>query len=171
MGGHDRATGANPAGDPRRAGGCRACRDRRTRAARRAALDAPLLRAPPRLARARPRLGDRRSRDVRGGPSTHHLPRSQQTGYNLHGGMHVTTMSAIPVYHELADFIVQKISPEDILAFKVSPAAQRRAARLLDKLKTDTLTPDESAELEQIAQFDLLVGVLKARAKAALEGK
>lgn len=83
----------------------------------------------------------------------------------------MTTMSAIPVYHELADFIVQKISPEDILAFKVSPAAQRRAARLLDKLKTDTLTPDESAELEQIAQFDLLVGVLKARAKAALEGK
>jgi hypothetical protein len=85
----------------------------------------------------------------------------------------MTAMSAIPVYHELADFIVEKISPEEILAFKVSPAAQKRAAQLLQTMKTASLTEEEAAELEQIeleqiAQFDLLVGVLKARAMAAL---
>jgi hypothetical protein len=83
----------------------------------------------------------------------------------------MTAMSAIPVYHELADFIVEKISPEEILAFKVSAAAQKRAEQLLTTMKTASLTEEQEAELEQIAQFDLLVGVLKARAMAALKQK
>lgn len=83
----------------------------------------------------------------------------------------MTATSPIPVYHELADFIVEKISPEEILAFKVSVAAQKRAEQLMEMMKTATLTEEEAAELEQIAQFDLLVGVLKARAMAALKKK
>ena len=81
----------------------------------------------------------------------------------------MASMNAIPIYHELADFIVEKISPDEILAFKVSPASQRRAEQLVELMKTAELSPEQSAELEQIAQFDLLVGVLKARAMAALK--
>jgi hypothetical protein len=75
------------------------------------------------------------------------------------------------LYDELADFIVGNISPQEILAFKVSPSAQKRADALLDRLKTDDLAPDEAAELEQVAQFEMFVRVLKARAMVALHGK
>jgi len=71
------------------------------------------------------------------------------------------------LYDELADFIMGNISPQEILALKVSPSAQKRADSLLERLKDDALTSDEAAELEQVAQFEMFVRVLNAQAMAA----
>jgi hypothetical protein len=71
-------------------------------------------------------------------------------------------------YDRLLDEIVQKMTPEDILALRASDDEQARAVDLLVRRSAGTLTPDEQTELDQIAQFDRLVGLLKARAAAAL---
>lgn len=73
-----------------------------------------------------------------------------------------------PVFHELVEYLAQKATPEEVLAFKVSAAAQRRAEELTERNKAGTLTPDEAAELEQMLEFDLLVSSLKAKAARAL---
>ena len=73
-----------------------------------------------------------------------------------------------PIYNELLDYLIEKATPEEILAFKVSESAQVRADDLTDKNKSGTLTADESAELSQMLEFDMLVTVLKAKALEAL---
>ena len=73
-----------------------------------------------------------------------------------------------PAHESMLDFLVEKATPEEILAFKVSDAEQERASELLDKQNEGTLTPDEEAELEVIRQLDLLYMALRAKALRAL---
>jgi hypothetical protein len=75
------------------------------------------------------------------------------------------------VYDDFVNFVVDQVPPEEILAFKVSAAAQKRLEKLLERLKADEITPEEKAELDRMAEFDLLVGVLKARTMAAPKRK
>jgi len=75
------------------------------------------------------------------------------------------------IYDDFVNFIVDRVSAEDILAFKASSASQKRMEKLLERLKAETITPEEKAELDHMADFDLLVGVLKAKAMAALNHK
>jgi len=75
------------------------------------------------------------------------------------------------VYDDLVAFMMERATPEEILAFKPSDAAQARTIELLDKQDEDALTLEEARELEQIAQVDLIVSVLKARALAELSRK
>lgn len=70
------------------------------------------------------------------------------------------------VYDELVEYLAQKATPEEILAFKVSDAAQERAEELLERNSDGTLTSEEHLELQQMLHFDGLVSILKA---AALE--
>ena len=72
-----------------------------------------------------------------------------------------------PIYDDFLDYLIEKATPGEILAFQVSAKAQERAETLLDRSSEGTLTPDESAELEHMLQMDRLVSVLKARALAA----
>jgi hypothetical protein len=71
-------------------------------------------------------------------------------------------------YDEIFDYLASKVSPEDILAFKVSEKAQARATKLLDKNNAGTLTPEERNELDLILHFDGKVAVLKVEAAAKL---
>jgi len=83
-------------------------------------------------------------------------------------------MATVPlprVYDDFIDFIAERVSADEILAFKASAAAQRRARRLLERLKDETISMDERAELEQMAQVDLLLGRLKAQAAAQRQSK
>ncbi|MEZ4670300.1 MAG: hypothetical protein R3E39_20530 [Anaerolineae bacterium] len=73
-----------------------------------------------------------------------------------------------PVYDDLLDYLIEKATPQEILAFKASAAAEERAEELLEKNSAGTLTPDETAELQQMLQVDRLVSVLKARALEAI---
>jgi hypothetical protein len=75
-----------------------------------------------------------------------------------------------PAYDEFVTFLLSKMSPEEILAYKASPEAQARAEALLEINQTRTMTATESAELEQIIELDLMIGVLKARAARTLKG-
>ena len=58
-------------------------------------------------------------------------------------------------------------SPERIIAFKISLAAQRRLGELLDKNREEGLTPEETAELDVYTQVHHLLLLLKARARLA----
>jgi hypothetical protein len=69
-----------------------------------------------------------------------------------------------PLFDELLDFLVEKATPQELLAFRPSEAAQQRADELTDKNKAGELSAAERAELEQMLEFDLFVTALKARA-------
>ncbi len=53
-----------------------------------------------------------------------------------------------PVYQEMLDFLAARPTSEQILAFKISPAAQERLDDLLDKNQEEGLTEAEAAELD-----------------------
>jgi hypothetical protein len=74
-----------------------------------------------------------------------------------------------PVYDDFLDYLIEKATPAEILAFQPSPQALERAETLLDRSSEGELTLDERAELDQMLQMDRLVSVLKARALAALK--
>jgi hypothetical protein len=68
------------------------------------------------------------------------------------------------VYDELIEYLAQTATPEQILAFKVSEAAQERVDDLLERNNEGELTLEEQAELQQILHFDRIVSLMKARA-------
>ncbi len=74
-----------------------------------------------------------------------------------------------PAYDSLLDFLVEKATPQEILAFKASPEEQARADELTAKNKAGRLTDEEAAELNSMLEIDLLVMGLKARALVALK--
>ncbi len=74
-----------------------------------------------------------------------------------------------PIYDELLDYLLEKATPEEILAFKASEKADERAADLLDRNNAGILTPAEALELEQMLYFDRKISVLKAKAAATLK--
>lgn len=73
------------------------------------------------------------------------------------------------VYDEFLEYFTEKATPEEIMAFQVSEAANERAAELLDKNNAGTLTLEETIELEQMLYFDRKFSVLKARAAAEIK--
>ena len=67
---------------------------------------------------------------------------------------------------EVLDFLLTRPTPQDILAFKVSNAAQARLRLLLDKNRKETLSTLEEAELDFYEQLEHLMILLKAKAYA-----
>ncbi|MEO8608157.1 MAG: hypothetical protein ABI690_09765 [Chloroflexota bacterium] len=73
------------------------------------------------------------------------------------------------IYDELLDFLLERATPEEILAFKASEKAEERAEYLLDGNNAGTLSPEERIELQQMTYFDRKISVLKAQAAVALK--
>lgn len=73
-----------------------------------------------------------------------------------------------PIYDELMEYLVEKATPEEILAFRLSETAQERAEYLTERNKAGVLTPEEKVELDQMFEFDQLVSLLKAKAHEVL---
>ena len=69
-------------------------------------------------------------------------------------------------YMEVLDFLLTRPTPHDILAFKVSDAAQARLRLLLDKNREEALSATEEAELGIYEQLEHLMLLLKAKAYA-----
>jgi len=70
----------------------------------------------------------------------------------------------IPViYDELIDYLVQKATPTEILAFKPSAEAENRAGDLLERSNQGNLTDAERFELEQMLHFEKRIALLKAQ--------
>ncbi|BAY47960.1 hypothetical protein SAMD00079811_55790 [Scytonema sp. HK-05] len=72
------------------------------------------------------------------------------------------------VYQEVLDFLLKRPTPEEIVAFKVTPSAQTRLQILLQKNREATLTPMEVAELDVYEQLQHLMILLKARAYSTI---
>ena len=76
-----------------------------------------------------------------------------------------TETTNIPaVYQEVLDFLIKRPTREEIIAFKVSPLAQKRLEELLGKNRSATLTSMELAELDVYEQLEHMMILLKARA-------
>ncbi|MGB3641795.1 MAG: hypothetical protein WBA39_30095 [Rivularia sp. (in: cyanobacteria)] len=76
-----------------------------------------------------------------------------------------TETTDIPaVYQEVLDFLIKRPTPEEIIAFKVSPLTQKRLEDLLEKNRSATLTSMELAELDVYEQLEHMMILLKARA-------
>jgi hypothetical protein len=69
-------------------------------------------------------------------------------------------------YAEVLDFLLNRPTPQDIVAFKVSPAAQERLGELLAKNRLGELSETEVAELDLYEQLEHLMILLKAKARA-----
>ena len=68
------------------------------------------------------------------------------------------------VYDNLLDVLVETSNVERILSFRLSPDQQTRLDELLERNRQDTLTGEESGELDDFERFEHLVRLLKARA-------
>ncbi|AFY54264.1 MAG: hypothetical protein VKN72_27060 [Nostocales cyanobacterium 94392] len=68
------------------------------------------------------------------------------------------------VYQEVLDFLIKRPTPEEIIAFKVSPQAQSRLEELLSRNRSATLNSMELAELDVYEQLEHMMILLKARA-------
>jgi hypothetical protein len=80
----------------------------------------------------------------------------------------MATPALSPVYDNLLDYLVEKATPEEILAYTLSEEANERAIELLEKSNEGILTPEEAAEIEQMRYVDKLISGLRARALEAL---
>ena len=79
-------------------------------------------------------------------------------------------MNAPPLSHSyssLLDFIMERATPDDVLAFDLPQSEKDRAIVLLDKQDDDALTPEEVAELQQMLVVERIFMALKARALTA----
>lgn len=80
----------------------------------------------------------------------------------------MATAQISPVYDDLLNYLVEKATPQEILAYQIAEDVEERAVELLEKGSAGTLTAEEVVELEQMRYVDKLVSVLKARALEAL---
>lgn len=80
----------------------------------------------------------------------------------------VANIGLAPVYDEFVDYLAKMATPEQILAFKVSEVAQKRAEELLDRNNDSELTLEEQIELQQMQHFERMVTLLKAKAAQTL---
>ncbi|MCU0479954.1 MAG: hypothetical protein MUE54_01930 [Anaerolineae bacterium] len=74
----------------------------------------------------------------------------------------------INAYQQLIDYLAEKATPEQLLAFQLSDAEQERARELLEKNAQNMLSTEEQHEFEQMIYFDRIMSRLKARAMAEL---
>jgi hypothetical protein len=77
----------------------------------------------------------------------------------------MSTNNQPPVYDELVEFLASSAKPEQVLAFQLSDEKQNRLDDLLSKNRDQTLSPQESAELDAFEQFERVVRLLKARVR------
>jgi hypothetical protein len=73
-----------------------------------------------------------------------------------------------PLFDEVLEFLSSTPTPEDIVSFQPSGALQERASELLEKKRHDALSSQELAELDEFAQLNQFMSMLKIRARKKL---
>lgn len=74
-------------------------------------------------------------------------------------------MNTTKAYEEVADFIAAGTTPQNVIEFRPSEAAQARVDELLAREKDGDLSPAEKSELDQYLQLEHLMRLAKARAR------
>jgi hypothetical protein len=73
------------------------------------------------------------------------------------------------IQEEVLTFLLSSPTPQNIIDFHASEAAQTRLRYLLDANREGTLSPEERAELDEASQMNHFVILLKAKAHQALQ--
>jgi len=71
-------------------------------------------------------------------------------------------------YEEFVDFLAGGTTPQGVIDFRPSEATKARAAELIRRQKTASLSPDEAAELSHYLHIEHLMRLAKARARQRL---
>lgn len=72
------------------------------------------------------------------------------------------------IQEDVLTFLLSSPSPQQILAFHASDAAQARLRHLLDANREGMLSPAERAELDEASQINHFVMLLKAKARKVI---
>ena len=78
-------------------------------------------------------------------------------------------MNMSSAYREIVDFIASGTTPQDLIAFRPSEAAQVQVADLIHREKTTGLTAEETAALNHYLQLEHLMRLAKVRARHYLK--
>ena len=81
----------------------------------------------------------------------------------------MNTAPSITIQDEVLDFLMTSPTPEEIIAFRASDAAQERLRFLLDANRNETISDVEQAELEEASSINHFFALLKARAHKKLQ--
>jgi hypothetical protein len=76
---------------------------------------------------------------------------------------------SIRIQDEVVAFLLAAPTPEQILNFHASPAAQARLQELLAANRAGTLTDDERAELDEASHTNHFFMLIKAKALETLQ--
>lgn len=71
-------------------------------------------------------------------------------------------------YEEFVDFLAGGTTPQGVIDFRPSEKTKARVAELIHLQKTTSLSPDQTAELNQFLQFEHIMRLAKARARQRL---
>ena len=74
-------------------------------------------------------------------------------------------MATMRAYEELVDFIADGIDPGRIIAFQPSEGVKARLSDLIEREKTNSLSREETSEINQCLQLEHLMRLVKARAR------
>lgn len=74
-------------------------------------------------------------------------------------------------YADFIDFIVEGMTPEQIIAYKPSEKSQKRVNELVWALKNDSISPDERAELNHYVELEHIVRMAKAKAHQYVQNR
>jgi len=74
-------------------------------------------------------------------------------------------MNSVKVYEEVIDFIAAGTTPQSVIDFRPSDAAQERLEDLLSREKEGLLSAEEKFELDHYLQLEHLMRLAKARAR------
>jgi hypothetical protein len=69
------------------------------------------------------------------------------------------------IQDEVMAFLLSSPTPQQIIDFRASDAAQQRLRYLLDANRNETLSPEEAAELEVASNVNQFMMTLKAKAQ------
>jgi hypothetical protein len=79
-------------------------------------------------------------------------------------------VKVLEIWDEVDDFLTSTPTPQQILAFRPSPAAHARLRRLLEANRSRPLTDEEEAELHETLAVEQFMRRLKIRALAKVRG-
>jgi len=74
-------------------------------------------------------------------------------------------MNSVKAYEEVIDFIAAGTTPQNVIAFRPSDAAQERLEELISREKEGSLSSEEKYELDHYLQLEHLMRLAKARAR------
>jgi len=80
-------------------------------------------------------------------------------------------MRPLRVYEELIDFIAAGPSSGDVVSFRPSEATRQRAFDLVRREKRESISADETAELDHYLHLEHVMRLAKARARQQLSGE